>query len=124
MTIHVSLWTVFAAAAFAALGAGIAVGVTAWEPWEGGYERRFTGAEAAALVFDRENVRQEADLARLGVIYFNCGADDFNENLRAWIVVCKLGNRDDVEQAADITFRFYDETEEIENLILEDGELD
>ena len=124
MTIRISLGTALVALALVALGAGGAVGVMLWEPWDGGYERRFTGAEAAALVFDRENVRQEADLARLGVIYFNCGADDFNEDLRAWIVVCKFGNRDDVEQAADITFRFYDETEEIENLILEDGELD
>ncbi len=124
MTIRISLATAIVAVVFAGVGAGVVVGVMAWEPWDGGYERRFTGAEAAALVFDRENVRQEADLARLGVIYFNCGADDFNEDLRAWIVVCKLGNRDDVEQAADITFRFYDETEEIENLILEDGELD
>ncbi len=124
MTIRISLATAIVAVVFAGVGAGVVVGVMAWEPWDGGYERRFTGAEAAALVFDRENVRQEADLARLGVIYFNCGADDFNGDLRAWIVVCKLGNRDDVEQAADITFRFYDETEEIENLILEDGELD
>lgn len=124
MTIRISLATAIVVVVIAAVGAGVTVGVMLWEPWDGGYERRFTGAEAAALVFDRENVRQEADLARFGVIYFNCGADDFNEDLRAWIVVCKLGNRDDVEQAADITFRFYDETEEIENLILEDGELD
>ncbi len=124
MTIHISLGTVLIAIVLVTIGAGTAVGVMLWEPWDGGYERRFTGAEAAALVFDRENVRQEADLARLGVIYFNCGADDFNEDLRAWIVVCKFGNRDDVEQAADATFRFYDETEEIEGLLLEDGELD
>ncbi len=124
MSVRISLITLLVALALVAIGAGTAVGVMLWEPWGDGYERQFTGAEAAALVFDRENRRRETDLARLGVIYFNCEVDDFNERLRAWVVVCKFGSRAAVEQAADATFRFYDETEEIEGLLLEDGEMD
>ena len=125
MTIRISLAVVLALV-FAAIGAGVAVGVMAWEPWDGdekpeaetAYMRRLTGAEAAALVFDRENIRRGPDLPR-GVIYFDCKADDFNERLRAWIVVCKFGSRAAVELAADATFRIYDETEEIEGLLME-----
>ena len=117
MTIRISLATVIVAVIFAAVGAGVTVGVMLWEPWDGGYERRFTGAEAAAFVHVRVNLTLEPDLLRSGVFYFNCGADDFNEDLRAWIVLCKFGKRDEVERAADFTFRFYDESEQIENLI-------
>ena len=50
MTIRISLATVIVAVIFAAVGAGVTVGVMLWEPWDGGYERRFTGAEAAEFV--------------------------------------------------------------------------
>ncbi len=71
MTLRLSLGTVIIAVAFAALGAGVAAGVMAWEPWDGDgdddevaseapptpvpakptpYQRRLTGAEAARIV--------------------------------------------------------------------------
>ena len=132
MNIRISLGTVLAALIFAAIGAGTAVGVMLWEPWDAGdtespistppYQRRLTGAEAAAIVYDRENERLSADSPGSALIYFSCEADDFNERLKTWIVVCKFGVPD--VPALDITFRLYDETEEIENLLLEDGQAD
>ena len=46
MTIRISLSTVLVALAFAVIGAGGAVGVMVWEPWDGGDDG--DGSEAAA----------------------------------------------------------------------------
>lgn len=122
MTMRISLATVIVALAFAALGAGVAVGVMFWEPWDGGdteapistppYERRLTGAEAAAIVISSQNRELPSGTS---LIYLSCEADDFNERLKAWIVVCKFGEPDG--RAFDVTFRLFDETEEIEKLL-------
>lgn len=91
------------ALAFAALGAGIAVGVMAWEPWENGDKDeptravpqatvpsgpQFTGAEAAGKA-DVHWLRSLSDSERRD-ISISCDPETFNERTSTWIVVCTL----------------------------------
>ena len=96
MTIRISLGTALVALVFAAIGAGGAVSVMLWEPWDdGGGEEiseraeptepatpsgpRLTGAAAAlkAQAWARDNFRNSF-----------CEAEEFNEQTGTWITVC------------------------------------
>lgn len=84
MTVRVSVGAILVALLLVAIGAGGAVGVMLWEPWDGeDHQRRLTGAEAAAIVLDRENERLSADSPASTLVYLSCEADDFNERLKA-----------------------------------------
>ena len=151
MTIHFSLWTVLAATVFAALGAGVAVGVMAWEPWDGDdsdvvepsptsapspvqepiptpYERKLTGAEAAAIVKRTLNMQNTARLLTPTAEppeYFiqleGCQPVDFNESRKAWIVECDA-TLTSVESGNDTplstqTYRLFDATGKVEPVL-------
>ena len=157
MTIRISLGILVVALVFAAVGAGTAVGVMVWEPWDGNdggdragvepspasastpaptpYQRRLTGAEAAAVVgqslqgnFSSEltDQLQQAPPAEVIVIrrVEECEATDFNERLLAWIVECQISTdirgTNIVEEPPDVhsqTYRLYDATGRIAEVV-------
>ena len=116
MTIRIPLGTVLAALLLIALGAGTAVGVMLWEPWDGGdgdeavaeasptavlaeptptpYQKQLTGAEAATIVSrakNDENLQFVLTNTPTPPYYLKldtCDSVDFNEAARAWIVEC------------------------------------
>ena len=157
MTIRISLGTVLIALVLVATGAGTAVGVMLWEPWDGNgsdgnatveeslgatagptaspkptatpYQKKLTGAEAAAIVRTEKNKEYiapfltptTADAGDFLLQLDSCEAVDFNETARAWIVECE-GSIHSVDTGNESplslqTFRLYDDTEKIEQVI-------
>ena len=59
------------------------------------YQRRLTGAEAAAMVQSQKNVdgyRDPIELEGVTIIreFEDCEAEDFNEFSRSWVVTCSV----------------------------------
>ena len=92
ISIGISLRTVLAALVFAAIGAGGAVGVMLWEPWEDKAMSspteeptprgaRLTGSAAAlkAQAWARDNFRRSF-----------CEPEDFDEQTGTWVTVCSF----------------------------------
>lgn len=123
---------VLVALVFTAVGAGGAVGLMAWEPWDGDdegggssaqYQRRLTQEEAAQVleILVSEQVASTPTpgyVQRVG----GCATLDFNEELRAWIVGCTIAIAAEdtprlpfVEEA--VSYRLYDETEKFEVVV-------
>ncbi len=140
---------------FTFLGAGVAAGIMQWEPWEGNggsdlslpsptlipmaeptptlYQRRFTGAEAAAIVKQKVTAaynRPASDAIKEGrepdfvAGVEECRPSDFNELLKVWVVECRTtwstaevrarpGWR---EFETNETFRMYEVTSKVEKV--------
>jgi len=112
------------------IGAAIAVGVMAWEPWDGresaisepdSAQRVLTGGEAAARAEHyisttvEERIRESGgDLSKLSS---SCHAEDFNSHTNNWIVECifKVRNSDG---SVNLRFQVDDATGEVAELDL------
>ena len=115
-------------------GAGIAIGIMAWEPWADDVQTaeapattptntmepspvpdapHLTGTEAAALV--REHLESASPITG-ELITADCEAAEFNEAQQAWIVDCTLF--DGKGMAFDTnTYRVYDLTGEVQQIL-------
>ncbi len=98
MTIRISLGTVLAALAFIAIGAGTAVGVMLWEPWDGGEGngKASTQTEEPTPTEPEPNLTAtDAAIRAEGFVdtetpysFWTCAASEFDGTRGRWIVEC------------------------------------
>ena len=109
------------------VGAGVAIGVIAWEPWEEGETptptptttaRRLTGTEAAALAWqywaDEAIERAGEGQTSIGLLT-DCQGKEFNDAVGAWVVTCTwVSSVGTGEMEFPYTYRVYDSTGRVE----------